>query len=138
MSNSEWNFPASVQLAINWVDFYLLNPNDPDARPVPRRVGYGWFTSIKAGPVTVLDAPDPEIEIVDRCISFYLGQMVVVRLRMRGLRHHRHSTGRRTYTEWAPSEVEYKTEWIAGQGETYREELIGFPTDLPAAIAEDD
>lgn len=136
---SEWSFSASVQLAINWVSNNLLNPHDPDARPVPKRIDCGWFTKIEADPIDVacsVHAIGPDIEGVSRTIRFYVGDLMVIELRMFGLRHYR--TSRRRYTEWMPREVSYLTHWHSDQNQRYYEELVCHWTDLPPAIAADD
>lgn len=135
---SEWSFPASVQLAISWVSNYLLTPRESNLLPMPRRVDSGWFTRIESTPIVVSKSLCHDIEVIERQVFFYLGELMVVRVQMRGVRYYRDSTGRPPRTEWCPSEVEYRTEWVGDQGQLHREELIGFPVDLPATIATDD
>ena len=135
---SEWKFPATVQIAIRWVENYLLKPRDTEARPVPKRVDNGWFTRIETTPIVTNESLCDDIEVIERQVFFYLGELMVVRVQMMGVRYYRDSTGRPPRTEWCPSEVEYRTEWVGDQGQLYREELIGFPVDLPATLAADD
>ena len=132
----EIEFSASVQMAIDWVNRYLIYPSDPNLRPVPKRADRGWITSIRAGEATPVDAPSPDIKVLERIIYFHVGTRPVVRICMKGVRHYRNN--RPIYTEWIPAEVEYRTNWSQKEGSTHREELSGFATDLSHAIAPSD
>lgn len=133
---SEIEFSASVQIAIDWVNRYLIYPGESSPRPVPVRVDRGWITKTVLGDPTPIKALSADIKILERVIWFHVGTRPVVRIRMKGTRYYRST--RPTLTEWEVADVEYKINWSEEKSETYREVLSTFPTDLPRAIAPSD
>lgn len=98
---SEYTFPASVQMAIGWVDAHLLHPAKKSSRwPRPTWSEIDWFTSIRAERIRPAEGDQaqfaadywnkPLSEFVERDVAFILGNDEVARVTMRGMKGRGH------------------------------------------------
>lgn len=128
---SGMTFTASMQIAIEWVNRNLLYPEDRTIRPIPRQVGFVWFTKIQADREWCNRAEDrPNLQTVYREINFFVGEQKMIIMTLEGLRHFYPISNRRTWTEWSPARIWYRTDWTALElhDEDVHKEEIFYPT----------
>lgn len=107
---TEYSFPTSVRLAIDWVNRNLIYGGGSSPYQAPKFVNADWVSSIRPGSIETKD--EGCFTGLKREVQFLLKDDVMATVQLEGWRYSSSVTGRQR-SSWAVVSVVYREIWIA-------------------------